>query len=234
MLSRNFLKWWVVLFTIVILAVIGSSFILTKQFNRQQASPDSNRAFPSGISSQINSTLKTLYQDPNDKEERTIIYTSDNKNLYNGAGIFNKPGFRTYMIGLFDGWTTIPGTKDRLLALLSPIENSNIGQVRVAFEQNERYRAKSKLTRVSVENLDKAKVMTDDQGSEEYDLWIKDIASLADARLNNLIRIGDALIVFPLQTLTGENWITLKDENNMPYADTILLRRSNGAGDITY
>ncbi len=234
MLPRSFSKGWVIVLIVLILVIIGSSFILSRQMSlTSPISPSSpNRVFPTEIGSQLNSDLKILYQDPNDKEGRTIIYTTSSKYAYNNSGEISFPGLRTYYIGLFDGWKKIAGSSDRELVLFDPINKAEIGQFRVVFQNNPVFSSASKTTRLSVENMVKARRVVDDEGSEDYERFLESVSAINDARLDKLIQKGDAMIVYPWQNPEGSSFTTIKDNDGRPYAYIILLRRTNGAVDI--
>ncbi len=237
MLPRNFSKWWVVILVIVVAAVIGSAFFLSrlsKPSSRTNSSAD-QRVFPTEIVSQINSTLKILYQDPNDTEGRTILYRSEYPFVYNniGRGIFNTG--QIYYTGIIKDWNS-NASANQTLTLVNPLTKADIQTFELQFTPNGALPGMKKGTLLSVENLAKSQnpsSLAKDEGVEDYFLFLKPFNKVSSKDLQRWIHTGDAVVVAPLLE-EGENGAIneVKGESGYPIAYVILLRRSNGAKDI--
>lgn len=184
-------------------------------------------------SSSPSAEFKILHQDPGDQEGRTILYTSAQKNLYNGSGLKNEPGKRVYLIGLFEAWQRLDKSKDRLMIIRDPLANNQLYKGRILFEAANQ---SAKPTWLSVENLEKAKSLTVspnlDEGTEDYDRWLVAINSLSPEQLDQLLKKGDAVIVYPYQEKVAGEWQPRLDKDNLWLIKTILIRRQKGGAMI--
>ncbi len=184
------------------------------------------------------SIFTILYQAPDDKEGRTIIYVTPNKYLYNNSGFQQSPSGLPYIVGIFVGWEDISGTSDRLIILKNPIDKKDISSVRVVFRPSNLFQKKIKTTRMMVENINKVKEQIIDQvnfvklGSEDY-RFVREIQKIPPQELLKIIKPGDAVVISPLAEFkTNYNWDIKQDEQKNLVAWYILLRRYNGAEDL--
>ncbi len=163
--------------------------------------------------------FKILYQAPDDKEGRTIIYQAiDPAFKYSGAGEFydtaTSPAQLTTIVGRFRGWEAINKTKDRYLLLDDPIKKKDLIKVRVAFQPSELFDGKSNMTALAIENLQTGKI--------EYPK--KTIKDLTSDKVDFIFQAGDTVIIFPFNK-GGK--LPIRDENNNILAIWIIVRRSN-------
>lgn len=236
MLSNNRVVLFLLCFIVFLLLICGGYFLYRGQTSSNLSTnlTDTSvpRSVPTGFVNNINSIFKVLSKDPQDQVGRTVIYDSNNKYIYNKSGKFSVPNFRTYFIGVFNGWRSIPNSNDKEMILLDPTDKTELGNFRVVFEPNPQFSGVSKTTRLSVENLQKAESVAADEGTEDYDVWTESLSSISKSDLDELIQIGDVLVLFPLQTRYSSEWTTLEDQNGRSLTDIVLLRRNKGAVDI--
>lgn len=169
-----------------------------------------------------NDTNKILYQEKGDSEERTLFY--ENKSLpYPGIGeIYNtatSPAKLLQVIGSFQGWESIQGTKDRYLILENPINKKGLRKVRVAFEPSSLFGINP--TALAVENLNTGKALS----------LYKQIKDLPNETINFLIQKNDAVVALTFFDKDDKN---ILDNNGVVCVNWLVLRRKEGTKTLDF
>lgn len=203
-----------------------STSIITDYGNRpfglNQQKPQPKVTFPDDQKEQ----LQTIYKAPDDAQGRTVIYQKlPSGKLYGGSGIvYTNDGEKIrYIVGLFNGWQIIDGTKDRYLKLFDPVNNKNLPLIRVAFEPSALFNGQVDMTALAVEDLSAAKELPRDASITTK----KQVADLG-SDLDKILQQNDAVVV---NFVTDEANRPTKDVNDNLLALWLVLRRNNGLAD---
>ncbi len=236
MLPRNFSSKWVVVLGVLIIAVAGSSLLLSKfssnNPNNLSNNSSSTRVFPTEAASRlINPKYKIISQDQKDSGGRTVFYSVDrfNYKTYPNWGIgevfdpTSKEKRLSRVIGSLSGWEAIPNTKDQYLILEDPSSHQAYTKTRVAFESNPVLDGRDNATELDVENLSTGKV------EQTKKLFI----DLNQQLIAKLMKKGDAIVVYTMFNVDDKfNNLPLLDTNGYPYARMIIIRRNEGLKQI--
>lgn len=172
--------------------------------------------------------FKIIYQKPDDKEGRTVIYETAIINRYQKVGWNTLPSGLKYLVGQFSHWLEIPSSKDRYLILSNPFSSSYFEPIRVIFEPSELFPSKKKVTRITVENLNRVKTSSNvDEGMEDFE-FLLEINKLSNNEINQLIQKGDVIVVVPLQKYENGLWKQILNKNQEIIANQIIIRRWDG------
>lgn len=237
MLPRNFPKGLVVIIIFLILAFIGSTLFSKQFFKKQSSSFEPQRVFPNEVVSQVNTySFKIIYQDPSDKIGRTILYESGNKNLYNGIGKSTFNTGQVYYTGKVSNWTSDNSSRKNTLGLTNPINGTSIQTFDILYTPDSTYPTMKKGTLLSLENLTKSMnpySLGHDEGVEDYKSFIIPLREASPQNLQEWIKDGDAVVVFPVMEKSGNKSLNeIIGSNGNPIAEVILIRRTNGSKDI--
>lgn len=170
---------------------------------------------------------KVIYRDPNDTEDRTVIYAElKSGKLFGGSGLIkNKYNDLPYfMVGLFKGWQAIDGSKDRYIKLFDPINKKDLPLIRVAFEPSPLFDGEDNMTNLSIENITSAQNLAKNTVDNTKSYFYK-----YEKKLDKFLQNNDAVTVF---FTTNSDLVPNKDINDHYGAQSILLRRKNGLADF--
>lgn len=230
MLPKN-IQTLIIILVFVIFAIIGSSYLSSK-LNPSSNNPtkqSDRRVFPKEITSQIDANLKITHQQPGDTSGRTVLYTVDNTSSYHNWGVgevfdlTTKEKRLARVIGIFSGWENIVGTLDKYMVLEDPKSGSGYTKLHVAFEQSPTLNGKENATYLAFENLSTGKI----------EITKKLVMDINQSLLPSLIKRGDAITVYTAFNIDEQlNNLPLVDENGLPYAGLVILRRNQGISQI--
>jgi len=234
-------KWvTVIIVGLVILFVLisGLNYLLSayiSNISSIQSTKSEPKLFPTSIIKRLNNGFRIIYQDKADKEGRTILYDTIIENLYNGVGEKKfSLGERPYILGSFYQWLAIKGLSDRLLILRNPLTEENIVTVRVVFTPSSYIKSGAKTSRIMMEDINKARVTADTNDGTEDLKYILNIQKITEADLDKLIKIGDAIVVFPEVIKDNNVWSVVKDEQETVIVNSLMLRRNDGWDSIDF
>lgn len=221
-------KIWLIVLGVVLVAVIGSSFFLSKQLNTVSPVPSANtssRTFPTDVVAphSLPSGYSVAYQSKDDNSGRTVIYIpypyfKENK----GVGVKYMSDGKTiaYQLGVFRGWESITGSKDRYILTENPYSKEQFPKFRVAFSPSSFVQTDQKTTMIRVIDLTRL-----DRPSKEYFQSVRAVDAFTQSQINGIIKNGD--VVFVLPYYESENHIT-KDDKGIPLVAYMILRRFGG------
>lgn len=127
-----------------------------------------------------------------------------------------------YFVGLFSGWEDIPGTKDRYLLAMDPMNNTT-EKFRVCFERSTLF--KDEYTVLMVENVG----MQLNKKSSITKARVFDFINIPKETIESMFRMGDAIVVLPVIDLP----ITTKRDGAGNYlASKIIIRRIGGEAEF--
>lgn len=132
-------------------------------------------------------TLHIIYQKSGDSEGRTVVYESEEN--WGGIGKQQKYPW-TYIVGSFDRWEEIPGSKDRYLHLTNPMTGEEIAKIKILFGKKEVFPEKELTTYLDVENLEKL-----GSGDLEFER-LGEVATIPNNTLDQYLKKGDAVVVY--------------------------------------
>lgn len=130
--------------------------------------------------------IQIIYQDKKDKEGRTALY---NYGLYSGVGE-NKQEGAIYYVGLFKSWESIFNSQDKYLILENPFTKTLLPKFHVLYLPLNK--GDLNTTALAQEEINNGKIN-----------FGKAIGDYSSEELNNLIKPGDAIVVFPLRDRNG-------------------------------
>lgn len=225
MLPKSFSFKWIAVSIIVILAVASSSWILSKLSASNLENPresSQSRAFPTEVVVQLNSSLNILYQDPNDKDGRTVIYNFPESTVWNLSGHgfvdINSRSSLPKEVGLFQKWIDIKGSKDRYISLYDPMSKKDLPLFRVAFEPSSIFDGEENMTALARENIEKL------INKQPYiSLVARKFSDLSESTLNNMIHKNDTLAIVAYW-VSGDT-SPRKDGNGLLAARVVYIRR---------
>ncbi len=180
--------------------------------------PVLSTAKPAMVVPTIIAKLVTLYRNKNDSLGRTIIYSSDNKDTLNGAGLHQEILQMPYIVGLYAKRENIAGTNDYYVFLTNPlVSNKALDPIRI-----------TAATKFGMEFLDKPGIIL--INSAEHHLL--DGNPLTNPSLfDKTIQPGDAIIILPQVDNTtnkyGRTTYGLKKDNQGNLIGEALATRRN-------
>ena len=224
MLQNKNSKILIFVLIIVIFVVASSSLLLnylSPKINDNTQIP-TPLPFPSSIVSRLNSDFSVIYEAKGEDTGRTILYDVRSKAKYgSGIGTVHSGDAISHMVGLFKSWEDIPETQDRYIVLINPRDNQVLGKYRVVFEA-------TKTTELQIVDLDDIIKNNTYKGASEHLYYIDEVS---DDTLDKLIRQGDA-IQLASYYIDGISTNIVKDDQDIPYAATIYLRRYGGREEL--
>lgn len=227
----------IVYLIIGILLIVVMQYMIARQFEKAKSGNvrNPNRNFPT--LSQINTSsqkdgnsvnFNVLYKDKSDTLGRTVIYKMSSLEAPSGAGFVRlKDGF-PYVVGIFDKFEQLTGDADQLLYLDDPVNNSKIAPIRIVTHPGQPMAQDQVVTYMGVSNLNLVKKRAFRDSHELIEGF--DGKKLFDStKMGKLIKVGDAVEIFPLATLDGGEWKVQTDNQGHFIASSLYLRRWDGA-----
>jgi len=175
--------------------------------------------------------FKIIYQDKNDEEGRTIIYSFGDYGLGGVGKQFKTPWI--YIVGLFDKWEKIgegpnyyiyftePFKKGVVYKVLVINEKTNFADLVPLEDKDDKPKPEVRDTILMIENLNKLK-----ERDHDYLEILGSVTEYKFEELNQFFKKGDAVVVF-LFNWPGQPDSFVPDNQGNPIAKFIVLRRND-------
>lgn len=203
-------------FLVIILGVEGFYYINQNKTKTSIAPTVSSTA---DIQPSPSPKFKIIYQAPDDKEGRTIIYESSRLSYLDLGKDYVRANWLRSIVGIVDAWQSIDSTKDYYLVIKNPL-TGELDKVRVGFESSKYFDGKSNLTSLLVENLTSGEI-------EGLNLRLADFGV---DKTKEIIKKGDAVVamIIPDFLTKGSRQKHRVDNSGIPIAVQLYIRRIKG------
>lgn len=228
MLPSDFAKKWAIILGVVIFAVAGSFFFLSRQLSiipKTSSSIQEQRPFPTDIVSQMNSNFKILYQDPNDTEGRTLLYSLKHPmvgiNFPNHGIVFDQINQKriSYIVSIVRNWENIDNSKDMYITIYDPVSKTELLKARLVLDISPSF--SNLVTGFGIENLGLI-----DKSQDGFS-FLSSLMNYGYDKVRAVIQTGDAVVIRP-RYISPDASRYETDENNIMIARSLSIRRLSG------
>lgn len=223
-------KYLLIVFVVALVVILIQVWLNKFVWNKKSSLPETprNRPFAKETIYQETPTpyfagTIIIYQEADDKEERTVIY-QNNAYPYSGIGDIyagdKKLSKLQYTVGLFSGWEKIAGSKDRYLLLYDPIEKKDLRKIRIAYEP---------LPVSDDKCVESTELLVESPGSGKIKSTNKRVLNVSS--LDVLLKSGDAVV---LQFPSSSKGRVVIDKSQIVCAVKLVIRRKAGLEEKEY